>query len=431
MHILKIGVNYQIAPLAIREQLAFSDDEKEAAMLTLAKSDAILENVILSTCNRTEIFAVVESIDQGERAIIEFLRNWFNIPKEEFVEYIQVEIDEQAVKHAFKLAVGLDSLVLGETQILGQVRDAFLLAQQVQVTDKVFNELFKRVVTFAKRAHSHTVIGQQAVSISYVAVELSKKLFGNMNGKHAVIIGAGEMGELSLENLESSGISTITVVNRSIRNAQLLANRFQAHVAGMDQLEEVLTQADIVISSTGANEPILTKKQLARVQRQRRNRALFLIDIAVPRDIAANVDELANVFLYDIDDLQHVADENMEARKKAAVMIESQLVDELASFDNWVNMLDVVPLLQALQEKSHHIQERTLESMFNKIPDLDEREMKVVRKHTKSIINQLLQQPIKQAKLMSMSESSEDKKAMFINIFGLDDILKNEQVNNR
>lgn len=252
-----------------------------------------------------------------------------------------------------------------------------------------------------------------------------------MNGKHAVIIGAGEMGELSLENLESSGISTITVVNRSIRNAQLLANRFQAHVAGMDQLEEVLTQADIVISSTGANEPILTKKQLARVQRQRRNRALFLIDIAVPRDIAANVDELANVFLYDIDDLQHVADENMEARKKAAVMIESQLVDELASFDNWVNMLDVVPLLQALQEKSHHIQERTLESMFNKIPDLDEREMKVVRKHTKSIINQLLQQPIKQAKLMSMSESSEDKKAMFINIFGLDDILKNEQVNNR
>lgn len=420
MHIIQLGVNYQIAPLDIREKLAFSNDTKEEAMLSLMKQDTIIENVILSTCNRTELFAVVETVEAGKETLVQFLAEWFQLENEDFIDFLQFAHDESAIKHLYKLTVGLDSMVLGETQILGQVREAFLTSQQLKVIGKIFNELFKRAITFAKSAHSHTIIGQQAVSMSYVAVELSKKIFGKMKGKHAVIIGAGEMGELSLKNLSSSGISHITVVNRSYENAEKLAKRFNARAETMDELDKVLTEADIVISSTGANQPILTKERLKGLKKQRKNKSLFLIDLAVPRDIEADVEELDQIFLYDVDDLQYVADSNMKARKEAAKMIEAKLVHELSSFENWLNTLEVVPLIQALQEKSDRIQTETLESMFNKIPDLDEREKKVVKKHTKSIINQLLQQPIKQAKLIGSREMSDEEKGMFADIFGLD-----------
>lgn len=427
LHILKVGVNYQVAPIEIREKLSFSDETVEDAMLALQGYEHVLENIILSTCNRTELFAVVDDIDAGKEDMIRFLCTWFHLPRTELIEYSQFKTDEDAIEHVFKLAVGLDSLVLGETQILGQVRDAFLTAQKLKTTDKIFNELFKRVVTFAKSAHNNTVIGEQAVSMSYVAVELSKKIFGKMAGKHAAILGAGEMGELSLKNLHGSGVSKITIVNRSLEKAEELAQTFQADAVPLEQLDDVLASVDILISSTGANTPILTKERLTRVRKQRKNKPLFLIDIAVPRDIEADVDSLDNVFLYDVDDLQYVADENMEARKEAAVMIEKQLVHELSSFQNWINTREVVPLIRALREKSFDIQERTLDSIFRKIPNLDEREMKVLRKHTKSIVNQLLEQPIKQAKLIGNMDSSDERKAMFIDVFGLDKELYEEE----
>src|SRR5699024_10821588 len=220
----------------------------------LSKYEEILENIILSTCNRTEIYVLVESFHSGRQSVITFLKHWFHIEEEEFTEYLQLSKDNDAINHTFKLAVGLDSMVLGETQILGQVRDAFLTAQQLHVTGKIFNELFKRVITFAKSAHSNTIIGEQAVSISYVAVELSKKIFGKINENHVVIIGAGEMGELSLENLSSAGVSNITVVNRSFYKAEQLAKRFHATAATMAEIGDEVTTSDIVITSTGANE---------------------------------------------------------------------------------------------------------------------------------------------------------------------------------
>lgn len=427
MHILKVGVNYQVTPLEVREKITFADDAVEEAMLALAKYDAVLENVILSTCNRTEIFVVVESAESGKQAVSQFLSRWFDMEFAEFSEYLQFYQDDEVAEHLFRLAVGLDSMVLGETQILGQVRDAFLTAQQLNVTDKIFNELFKRVVTFAKSAHSNTIIGEQAVSISYVAVELSKKIFGEMSGKHAVIIGAGEMGELSLKNLSSSGVSKITVVNRSLERSEQLASRFQATAATLDELENILVDADIVISSTGATEPILTKEQIENVQKRRQYEPLFLIDIAMPRDIAASVDEVDHIFLYDIDDLQHVADQNIEARKEAAVLIESEIVHELFSFNNWIDMLDVVPLIRALREKSLDIQERTLASIYRKIPDLDDREMKVLENHTKSIATQLLAEPLEHVKLIGGAQNAESLKEVFRKTFGLDVQLSDEK----
>ena len=426
MYFIKVGVDYRATPLEVREMLTFSEQNVEQAMLELNKKMHVLENIILSTCNRTEIFAVVKNEDNGKQDVTTFLMEWFHVKTSDILPYLKFASGDDVIRHAFRLAAGLDSMVLGETQILGQVRDAFLKAQQLKTTKKHFNELFRRVITLAKRAHSDTVIGEQAVSVSYVAVELSKKIFDDMREKHAVILGAGEMGEASLKNLRGAGVTNITIVNRSFNKAEQLAETFQATAVPIDELDQVLLQADILISSTGANDVILTKERLAAIHKQRNEQPLFLIDIAVPRDIEESAGDLENIFLYDTDDLQSVADDNMGQRKKAASIIESAIENELASYTEWLNMLEVVPIIKALNEKSSRIQEKTLESIFRKIPDLDAREMKVLTKHTKSIVNQLLEQPIRQVKQMGADQCSEDVKEMYINIFGLEDSISGE-----
>lgn len=424
LHFIKTGVEYRATPLEIREKLTFSETELEQAMLALSKKNYINENIILSTCNRTEVFAVVEDKEKGKEAVADFLKDWFQLDESDLLPYLQFETDEKVVRHAYRLAAGMESMVLGETQILGQVRDVFLKAQQNQAAGKQLNELFRRVVTFGKRAHSETVIGQLAVSVSYVAVELSRKIFGDIRGKHAVILGAGEMGEASLKNLHGAGASEITIINRSFSKAEQLAERFHANAAPMDQLDQVLIEADILISSTGSDEVVLTKDRLAKLQEKRGKKPLILIDIAVPRDIEQSAGELEHVYLYDMDDLQSVKDENVEKRKKAAAYLEKEIEKELVSFNEWLDMLDVVPIIKALNEKSSRIQEKTLESIHRKIPDLDDRERKVLQKHMKSIITQLLEQPIKQVKEMRKSGQSDEVKTMFVHLFGLEDSLK-------
>ncbi|MFC0301072.1 glutamyl-tRNA reductase [Virgibacillus soli] len=420
MHIIKVGFNHQIAPLAIREKLSFSESELETAMRKLNDQYQMKENVIISTCNRTELFALVHNAQEGLASIKQFLLDWFKEDKDEIAPYLQHLKGDEAIKHLYKLAVGLDSLVIGETQILGQVRDAFLTAQQIRATGKIFNELFKRVITFAKRAHRETKISEQAVSISYVAVELAKKIFGDITDKHVVILGAGEMGELALKNLQGSGVTNITVVNRTLERAEKLAHTFHAKAVHMGQLLHVLTDADMLISSTSSTTSILNKESIQSIQKLRKGNPLFLIDIAVPRDIDSDVAKLDNVFLYDMDDLHGVVEQNLETRKRAATMIEAQLVDELCAFKNWVAMLDAVPIMRALREKSIAIQERTLESVYRKMPDLTARERKVLQKHMKSVTHQILEEPIKQLKYMGSNQKSEDELELFKDIFGLE-----------
>jgi len=419
MHIIKVGLDYQNAPLEIREILTFSESDVVEAMQNLKTKDLILENVIVSTCNRTEIFAVVEDIHSGIDSVHDFLMNWFKVTEDQFVPYVQSLVDDEAVDHLFKLVIGLDSMVIGETQILGQVRDAFLTAQSNGTTGTLFNELFKRAITFAKQAHRNTAISEQAVSISYVAVELAKKIFTNIQDKHVVILGAGEMGELALKNLQGAGVRQITVVNRTLERARKVAEPFNASAVHMGQLLHVLREADILISSTGSDEPVLTKESLQPLQKERRGNPLFLIDIAVPRDIDHSVKELDHVYLYDIDDLQNVVDKNLETRHKAAAVIETQIGYELSAFSNWVAMRDAVPAIRALREKSLTIQEGILHSLYRKMPDLTEREIKLLEKHTKSIIHQLLEEPIKHAKKIGENNEGREKMLIFKDIFGL------------
>ena len=426
VHIIKVGLNYEDAPIEIREKLTFSEETIGEAMLYLNTKKSMLENVIFSTCNRTEIYAVVDQIHVGRHQIKQFLGEWFQIDQETFTSYLQIEVNDAAIKHLFRVSVGLNSMVLGETQILGQVRDAFLTAQKIRTTGTIFNELFKQVITFAKRAHRDTVIGEQAVSVSYAAVELAKKIFGNISNKRIVILGAGEMGELTLRNLHGAGATKITVVNRTLARAEKLAKPFHAQAVQTDQLQAVMKEADILISSTTSEAAVLTKEDLLPIQKHRKGNPLFIVDIAVPRDLDGRISELDSVFLYDIDDLQHVVDQNMESRQEAAKMIEADLNGSVLAFKDWIRTLGVVPVLTALREKALYIQGETMDSIHRKMPDLTEREQKVLNKHTTSIVNQLLKEPIKQAKELANKEDPVESLNMLIDIFGLDEQVKTD-----
>lgn len=426
MHIIVVSLNYRTAPIEVRERLSFSDDHVAEAMTALNKEKSILENIIVSTCNRTELYVVADQAHTGRYYTKRFISEWFSFPLEEINDYVSIKEDKEAIEHLFRLSAGLDSMVLGETQILGQVKTAFDIAQKHDASGLIFNQLFKMAVTNAKRAHHETEIGEHAVSISYAAVELSKKLFQQINDKHALIVGAGEMGELAAQNLHGSGVKNITIANRTLKTADTVAQKVSGKAKSIEQLSDALVEADIVIGSTGANDYVITKEIVSEAFAKRDNRPLVLIDISVPRNIDPNISELENVMLYDIDDLQDIVDQNLATREEIAEEIEEELYGEIDEFKDWVTTLGVVPVIRALREKALAIQSETYASILRKIPDLTEREQKVIRKHTKSIINQMLKEPIIQAKEMAGKQNAPELLSLFVDIFGIDEQVKEE-----
>ncbi|MED4987901.1 glutamyl-tRNA reductase [Geobacillus sp. NFOSA3] len=424
MHIVVVGVNYKTAPVEIREKLTFSESELVDAMKQLQQQKSILENVIVSTCNRTEVYAVVDQLHTGRYYIKSFLANWFHMEIDALTPYLNIMENEAAVEHLFRVASGLDSMILGETQILGQVKSSYLLAQEHGTIGTIFNQLFKQAVTFAKRAHSETEIGANAVSVSYAAVELAKKIFGDLSSKHVLIIGAGKMGELAAQNLYGSGVGKVTVVNRTLEKAEQLAKKFSGTAKSLCELSCALLEADIVISSTGAKDYIITKEMMVHVEKMRKGRPLFMVDIAVPRDLDPALAELESVFLYDIDDLEGIVQANLEERKKAAEQIERMIGTELVAFQQWLHTLGVVPVIAALREKALAIQAETMRSIERKLPHLSERDRKVLNKHTKSIINQLLRDPILRAKELAAEPNAEEALQLFMKIFNIEDEVK-------
>jgi glutamyl-tRNA reductase len=423
MHIIVVGINHKTAPVEIRERLTFDPSQLGDAMKKLKDKKSILENVILSTCNRTEIYAVVDQLHTGRYYIKEFLSEWFQIEQSEFSPFLFIYEQDGAMEHLFNVSCGLNSLVLGETQILGQVRSSFLLAQEENTIGTVFNQLFKQAVTLAKRAHSETDIGANAVSVSYAAVELAKKIFGQIENKHVLIVGAGKMGELAIQNLHGSGATKVTVINRTYEKAATLASRFNGKAKSMDELNAALIEADILISSTGAKDFVITKKMISSIEKKRKGKPLFMVDIAVPRDLDPALSELDSVFLYDIDDLEGIVEANLQERKKAAETILLMVEAEIVEFKQWLSMLGVVPVISALREKALTIQAETMSSMERKLSHLSERDMKVLNKHTKSIINQMLKDPILQAKELAGSKDAAESLALFMKIFNIEDLV--------
>lgn len=426
MHILAVGLNYKTAPVEIREKLSFDESELPEAMKALKNKKSILENVIVSTCNRTEIYVVADQMHTGRYYIKEFLSEWFNMEKDEFAPYLFIYEVDGAIEHLFQVACGLDSMVLGETQILGQVRSSYMLAQKEDTIGTVFNHLFKQALTVAKKAHSETEINTNAVSVSYAAVELAKKIYGELDNKSVLVIGAGKMGELAVHNMHGSGVSDITVINRTYEKAVELADRVTGTAKQLQELQCALVEADIVISSTGAKDYVINKEMMTFVNKMRKGRPIFMVDIAVPRDLDPALSEHENVFLYDIDDLEGIVQANMEERKHAADKISLMIEAEAVEFNQWVNMLGVVPVMSALRSKALTIQADTMESIERKLPHLSERDKKVLNKHTKSIINQMLKDPILYAKEIADEPDAREALDRFVKIFHLEELLEDE-----
>lgn len=427
MHTLVVGVNYRSAPVSIREKLSFIESELPKAMQALQQQKSILENVIVSTCNRTEIYAVVDQLHTGRFYVKQFLASYFDIPMEQFSQYLFIHEQDEAIDHLFRVTAGIDSMVLGETQILGQVKSSFLAGQEIGTTGTVFNQLFKQAVTLAKRAHSETAIGENAVSVSYAAVELGKKIFGSLKNKHVVILGAGKMGELAIKNLQGSGADRITVINRTFEKAEVLADKFGGTAKPLNQLQCALLEADILISSTGSTDFVIDLELMQFVEKLRKGKPLFMVDIAVPRDMDPRIGDLQNVFLYDIDDMQGIVEANLAERERAARQIAGMIEDEAEQFNDWLGTLGVVPVISALREKALAIQAETMESIENKMPDLTAREKKILNKHTKSIINQLLKEPILQAKEMGTAKKSREQLELFMQIFGIEEEVEEQR----
>lgn len=426
MHLIVVGLNNKTAPVEIRERLSFQESQIGDAMEALKGRKSILENVIVSTCNRTEVYAVVDQLHTGKYYIREFLAEWFSMERSDFDPYLFIYENDKVIRHLFKVACGLDSMIIGETQILGQVRSSYLLAQEKQTIGTVFNRLFKEAVTVAKKAHTETDIGANAVSVSYAAVELSKKIFGDLQGKQVAIVGAGKMGKLAIQNLQGSGVDKIAVVNRTFERAKEMADEFNGEAYSLDNLIDVLSQSDIVISSTGSSQYVITKSMMETVEKTRKGKPIFLVDIAVPRDIDPEIHDLDSMFLYDIDDLEGVVEANMEERQKAAELIETFIDEAQSDFQEWLNTLGVIPLISNLREKALNIQADVMTSLERKLPDLSERERKVIGKHMKSIINQMLKDPILQIKELAAEPNGNEALYYFEQIFNL-----SEQKNTR
>ncbi|GLX69552.1 glutamyl-tRNA reductase [Paenibacillus glycanilyticus] len=423
MHIIVVGLNYRTSPVEVRERFAIADKELPEALRQLMNTNSIMECVIVATCNRTELYAVVDRHHLCGHYIRSFMEQWFKLPRQQFTSHLYMHEDDKAIEHLFRVTSGLDSMVIGETQILGQVKDAFALAQEQKTTGTLFNMLFKQAVTMAKRAHSETTIGESAVSVSYAAVELGKRIFGQFNKKTVMVIGAGETGELTAKHLYANGADRVIVVNRTYDRAAQLAEKFNGLACSMEDAAHKLHEADIVISSTGADGYVLNRQVVADAMKRRKSKPLFMIDIAVPRDLDPGIAAVENVFLYDIDDLEGIVASNIEQRRKEAEKIETMIEQEVEQFQQWYKTLGVVPLIRSLQTKAAHIHEETMNSLTNKLPDLEEHELKVIRKLTKSIVNQMMQDPILRIKEMAGDKHSEEAMDMFVKLFALEEEL--------
>lgn len=429
MHILAIGLNHETSDVALRERIAISDVELDDVLSHVQQASSVLESVILSTCNRTEVYAVVSSYKAGEDYFSTLLGRRANKTRAEFLEHVYVHHGEAAVKHLYRVASGLDSMVLGETQILGQVRAAYFTARDAGNTGMLLEQLFRSAITLGKRAQSETEIGQRPVSVSYAAVQLARKVFGNLEGHTALIVGAGKMARLAAEYLSVAGVKQVLVANRTVERAEALARDFNGQAYSLDDVASALAQADVVISSTGAPGMVLSRADVEYAASKRGGRPAVMLDIAVPRDIDASAADVRNIYLYDIDDLKGVIDANIAERARAAQTVEGMIQESVQDFSNWLSEQEVVPLITAIRAKGTKIQADVMASLARKLPELDERELKLIHKHTMSIVNQLLRDPVNHMKELAAAGETRYIQ-MFAYLFGIEQAEWEEAVAN-
>lgn len=418
MKVFVAGLNHKIADVDVREKLAFNGPKLEEGLKRFRELPEVHEAIILSTCNRVELYANVKDNQRAAEAVKTFLSEFHNINRSSLDAGLYIYDGVNAVRHIFRVASSLDSMVIGEPQILGQLKDAFELALSQKTTGILLNKLMKKAISVAKRVRTETRIAENAVSISFAAVELAKKIFTDLSKRVFMLLGAGEMAELAAKHLISSGVKEVLVSNRTYERACDIAKEFNGKPVRFDEFIDEMARADIVICSTGAPDYIVTKGQMQKVMKERKQRQVFLIDISVPRNIDPETNDLDNVYLYNVDDLQGVVDSNLFERKKEAEKAEKIIDEELETFLRWQSTLDSVPTIIAIREKAEEIKKEELDKLFHKITGMGEKEREAIEYMATALINKMIHPPT-----AALKEDSEDKDVLVATIrklYGID-----------
>ncbi|MHB8765609.1 MAG: glutamyl-tRNA reductase [Deferrisomatales bacterium] len=394
MEIVVVGLSHKSAPVEIREKVAFAPDCLHDALAVMRGLPGLREGVIVSTCNRVEVYAAARSREEGVEDLSRFLAEYHGVPLPDLRPHLYVCAGPEAVRHVFRVASSLDSMVVGEPQILGQVKDAYEQAAQGSATGLVLNRFMHKAFTAAKRVRTETRIAQSAVSISFAAVELARKIFGTLEGKQVLVVGAGEMCELAAMHLKENGVTDFRVTNRTLARAEGLAEKFGGRAVPFEEFRYQLQEVDIVLSSTGAPHFVLGIDDLKAAMKARKQRPMFLIDIAVPRDVDPRANDLPNVYLYDVDDLQGVVEANKKERGKEAEKAEEIVQAEVASFLVWLKTLEVTPTIRALRERFDGIRraelDKTLKAFGEGLTDKQKRSLDAMGQ---AIVNKILHEP--------------------------------------
>ena len=402
MHLVAVGLNHKTAPLEVREKLTYSDSVLPNALDDLTARADVAEGIILSTCNRTEIYAAVHQ-DTSGREIVDFLSQSHGLTADVFASHLYRYDGSDAVTHLFRVAAGIDSMVLGEVQILRQVRDAFSAATSSGSAGPLLNALFRAAIATGRRARTETGISNGGFSIGHAAVDLARSIFGSLEGAAILVLGAGKMSELTAKHLVASGSKLVLVANRTHERAVELALKLGGKAIRYDDFPDTMITADVIISSTSAPHPIIRKEILQLVMKKRRGKPLFLIDIAVPRDIEAAVRELDNVFLYDVDDLQEVVEEMANEREGEKQRVESIVVEETDKYMDWWRTLGAAPLVTCLRGKHEQIRQAELARLKNQLPDISERAWACIDAATRSMMTRVGKDPISALKGASLT----------------------------
>ena len=391
MEILLVGLNHKTAPLEVRESVSFLQDQLPEALKILGHR--VGEGVILSTCNRTEIYTVAREHEQGAGKVLDFIAEFHGLSVDSVAPHLYEHVGETAVRHLFRVAAGLDSMIIGESQILGQVRDALSVASESASVSVSTVGLFHAAVRAGRRAREDTDVGRNPLSISFAAVKLAQRILGGLDGRRVLLVGAGEAGQLVARALRTVGVADLVIANRTQSRAEELADYLGGRVIPFSELRSALNEVDIVISATDAPEHVITRDMVSQARLERDGTGLFLFDLAMPRDIDPDVGNIGAVSLYNMDDLSAIAEENLEERKKAAEDAEVVVDGEVRRFMDWWRSLDVMPVIRSLRRQAEDIRGRELEKALGLMKDISPGDSKVVEALTRSIVDKLLHAP--------------------------------------
>ena len=413
-----IGVNHKTAPVEVRERLAIPESRLPEACKKLVEHPAVAEGMIVSTCNRVEFIA---NMKNGAGDLREFMRDYFQVDPSQFESHLYEFREDEAIRHIFRVASSLDSMVVGEPQILGQVKEAYATARAVGAVRAQLDQLLTRAFAVAKRVRTETAVGSSSVSIASVAVELAQKIFGSLNGKSVYVVGAGKMSELAARHLLAHGASSIFVANRTYDRAIRLAQKFDGQAIEFSRLYETCDNADVVITSTGSPHFIFRREHGEKFLSKRRNRPMFFIDIAVPRDVDPEMNKLDGIFVYDIDDLQQAVTSHVADRKKEAETAEAIVNEEVQKFHARVQTLDVVPTIVSLQDHFETIRQAEIDRVRGRLGTLSSDQEMAVEALTRGIVNKIMHTPISTLKTAARDPESTTVVDLVRRLFNLHD----------